>query len=185
MKYLPILCLFLVSCGCPKISRKVEWVSYPVDKSECVKTPLGACVIPNGNPLPEEKLQRIDEMITATERCIQEWNKTKPDVLHRNYHWKPPKRSCYVIIFPDDWRKSCINPEQGIFGKAPQESCAAKGLEEDPDCPCGFRVCLQKGRYIVVAPDLALFRSGIVELLSGYPTHELWAEPALVECSGW
>ena len=181
------LCIFiaflLCGCGCPYISR-MNYTSYSINLNEAVTTPLGAKVIKNGNEFSDEDLQKVDEHITATEECVKEWKRTQPDVMHRNYNWKAPNRSCYTVVLAPDIRMSCNDPAMEIFGKAPQESCDAKGFEYKEGCECGFRVVIQDGQYICVTPNLYLFRAGVVELLTGYPSGDLWKNKTLVICAG-
>jgi len=178
-------CLFMaVGCGCPKIAR-YSYTQYSIDKRECIRTPEGACILTNGNIISDAWLEEVDKKITETEKCIGIWKKTKPDILHRDPSWKPPKRSCYTILLPGDWDVACSDSRQQVFGRAGNGSCLGKGLPPTEECPCAWRVVLQDGNVIVTTPNLYMLRPGVVELLTGYDSRNLWNTPELIKCSGF
>jgi len=184
-----LLALYLLvaaySCGCPRIARSNAVHSYNADHSGCSFTPMGACVITNNNVVSDSYYLIIDDKITATESCLKSWYAERDDALHRVYNWKAPARSCYTVLLPDDWRVACEDPEQQVYGHAPQEACDAKGFEADLNCPCGWRTSLQSGNVIVTTPNLYMFRQSVVELLTGYAPYYAWQDKSLIPCMGF
>ena len=178
------LMVFLWNCGCPRIARHNLVPEYSVDRSKCQFTPMGACLLLNNNIVSDGFFFIIDDKINKTEACLKQWQVSKDDVLHRVYNWKSPARSCYTIVLVDDWTTSCDGQWQ-LFGSAPQESCDAKGLKEDPDCPCKYRGVLQDGSVILIPPDAKFLRIEVVQLLTGYRSVDIWSAPELVKCGGF
>jgi hypothetical protein len=183
--FVGLLCLlcWAYACGCPRIARPSA-THYAVDKTQCTYTPEGACVLLNHNIVSDSWYELLDAKITATEACLKTWYATKPDVLHRVYNWKAPARSCYVVYVPDDWRVACEDPDQQVYGKAPQEACEAKGFEPKEGCECGWRTNVQDGSVIVTTPNLYLVQQSVIELLTGYPAYYIWKDAGLVACMG-
>jgi len=183
MKRILIILLFIASCGCPKVSGG-SYTNYPIELNKAIKTKSGVTLISNGHQVSEQMLQQIDNDISATENCLISYFKNDVGVLHRK-NYKPPKRSCYTVVFPTDIRQSCAFPDQQVFGNAPEVSCGMKGQKRDKNCQCGFRVAIQDGKYIVVSPDLYLFRIGVLQYLTGYHSYYIWNDKNLTKCAGF
>jgi len=168
--------VIVFGCGCPRISRP-NYTNYEINKRDAVRTPMGSYVILNGNIVGEDFLDTVDEKITKTVECL--------DDNFPKYRAGNVGRECFVIYIPNDWRYACQDSEQQIFGKISQEACAMKGFEENPDCPCGLRVAVQSGKYIVTTPNLFLFRSGVAEFLTGWSSNYQWENKKMIECIGF
>ncbi len=162
-----------------------QGVNDEIDKSKCEYTPKGACVLLNETIVSDSFFLLVDDKITATEACLKGWYAERDDVLHRVYDWKPPVRSCYTVYVPNDWHVACEDPEQQVYGKAPQEVCDAKGFKANSDCPCGWRTNVQNGSVIVTTPNLYLFRQSVAELLTGLSSGLLWKDSNMIKCMGF
>lgn len=166
---------WLLAGCCPRIAR-ANVTAYQIGKGKCVYTPAGACVIPNDNTVDEALLAEVDRKIVETEKCVYE---------HFPKYKRNVKQSCYVVYIPNDIRVACQDKEQFVFGKAPLEACEAKGFGPKEDCPCGWRVAVQDGQYIITEPHLYLFRAGVAELITGWRQVDIWQSPEMVGCIGF
>jgi len=172
--YITAALIFLGGCGCPQISRP-NVTHYPVDGTVIV-TPDGALVYPSGNIVDQPTADAIDDKIDAVQACL--------DKNFPRYHAGKAPKKCFRIVIAPDWRAACKGEGQQVFGKAPQSACTAKGFEEDPECPCGWRSAVQDGKYIVTTPNLYMLGQGLCEYLSGWPASELWGDEKMIECMG-
>jgi len=164
MKSLIALLIFLCGC-CPKICRP-NVTNYPIEEqlSEGVRTPKGALVVWHGHSVSKDMLAKVDADIDFVENCVAKHYRV----------YRRPKRSCYVIYIAPDSRPACADPDQQVFGRAPDSACKEKGLEPTEDCPCGWRVVIQDGKYIVTTPNLYMLRAGLTELLTGTSAYYIW-----------
>lgn len=163
-------------CGCPKISRP-NLVNYDVKKSECQWTPRGSCVILNGNVVDDSFYDIVDAKITMTVECL--------DKYFPKYKAGKQEKKCFVIYLPPDWRWSCEEPQQQIFGELRSEACVLKGFKPREGCVCGSRVAIMNGNIIVVPPSLDFLRMGVVEYCTGWSQDLLWVNEEMVKCGGF
>lgn len=163
----------LFGCGCPRIGRP-NVTDYPTSKKEALRTAMGAYIVPNGNYVSGDMLKEVDYDIDEVLACIK-----------RNYpkYYRDIDYSCFVIVLADDWRVACEDPNQQVFGEVPHEACELKGFEEKEGCKCGMRVVIQSGKYVVTTPNLYMLPAGIVEIVTGWQSVDIYEDNKMAECA--
>jgi hypothetical protein len=87
---------------------------------------------------------------------------------------------CFIVMVPPDWYVSeCTGTELFPCDIGPA-SCLAKGItpEELAICPCNCRGAIQDDRYILVTPELILYKAQVIRMVMG---EEQWGGP-LAHC---
>jgi hypothetical protein len=81
-----------------------------------------------------------------------------------------------VKVAPD-WFRACYDEhwqyvgvwkgEQVFPGDTDPKLCEAKGFVVTPECPCAYRAIIQDDATIITAPNLHLYKSELIRLVTG------------------
>lgn len=144
-------------------------------------TPRGILVIRDDAVITTEFLAEVDVKTDDLEACLG--RQINLGEIHRNW---------FVVYVPVDWYVSTCSGEQLIPSTPPPSSCRSKGLvipveceyveRPTPECPCvcNVRAVIQDSRYIVVTPNLKLYRAELTRLVTN--VNNPWTNQALLPC---
>lgn len=120
---------------------------------------------------------RLPVEVVAASRC------TAP-----NFNPQVARQWLGVKLAPD-WYRGCYdegrkyvgpdNGEQKFPADVDPALCEAKGLRVTPKCPCGERAAIQGNSTIVTAPNMHLYESELIRLVTG--CNDVWAS-VLASC---
>lgn len=184
MKYLLVILIVFTACDKPKcygFSGIVPISHY--DYSNINRhTDAGISV---DDQRYELDLDRVDFITYDVAKCLSDMKPLSVEEMtaakcsRTPFH--PEVRSCLVIKVPQDWYVSTCTGNQLFRCNVPDQSCFDKGLAPTKQCPCACRASTQDDTAIITAPNLALYSTKVVELMTGceYP----WGVERLGYCA--
>jgi hypothetical protein len=133
-------------------------------------------------------LQEIDNVINRMETCLDELIlkeyslSVDAQCLTRFIRPLPIHRNCINIKFVEPVKSKC-SEWHFLKEKAPQKLCDAKGLEENPECPCRWRWAIQDDCNLVIPVGHSdfLYLYDIIRIHTG--CNNYWADPNLSICA--
>lgn len=88
-------------------------------------------------------------------------------------------QSCTRIVLSDNWYISPCSGQELFPCAVDPVACVTKGLSPSTECPCACREAIQNGTSVIVPPNHALLKAGLVRLVTG--CENPWVEP-LARC---
>ena len=79
----------------------------------------------------------------------------------------PIVRSWLTVKVAKDFLFSCDGSQEVLPVQAPDVLCVAKGETPTAMCPCYWRAGIEQNRYIVVTPNLYLFKDPLIRMVTG------------------
>jgi hypothetical protein len=126
----------------------------------------------------------LDARAEHIEQCLKEVCKDAPptepwwDCNCSHLIASDLKRDCIVVKIVEPIFSRCSD-WQFVPIDAPQRLCDAKGLEENPECPCRWRWYIQDQNVLITPPALYLY-----DLVRMHTTcNAMWFVPELAACA--
>lgn len=163
----PALLLVLLPCSPPSeyINRHFANVTnYQIKITH--KTPGGVSV---SDGLDDA---RVDLLTDQVEQCLANLEEPTPAAKVAwsclpGFFGRKVDRASFNVFLAPDWQPS----EDGLWQTFPctvdPALCEAKGQHPTPEHPCACRAIVQDNRSVIVTPDLRLYASEMVRLVSG------------------
>jgi hypothetical protein len=177
--------LVAVTLSCPSAYYDFEWfldvTHYQPDDSMGQRTLGGILVIREDIPVDDEFLFEVDLATNQLEQCLGEQG-ARPKI----------RRDGFVVVVPADWYTSACSGEQLIPSIVNPETCRSKGLvvpveceyleypTEACPCVCNVRAVIQNPHYLLVTPNLKLYRAELTRLVTGI--NNPWTHEELLPC---
>jgi hypothetical protein len=176
--------LIVILLSCPNdhynFDLFLDVTHYRPDDSLAQKTPGGISVIREDLPADDEFLFEVDLETNLLEQCLGEVG------------WPGINRDGFVVVVPDTWYTSVCSGEQLIPSVVNPVACRSKGLVVPPECEyveyptdacpcvCNVRAVIQGPHYILVTPNLKLYRAELTRLVT--EINNPWTDPELLPC---